>query len=180
MSCDIITKGRKLPCKDNRIGIKLVDFAVYDSTGFTVSDQEISSLPAWLEDVYRYEVKATGNSLVETSTTDMEKRTVDVIKDHAVTLLLKKEETIIGYAHIDYEKNDSKYWFGICILPEHHNKGYGNYLMNNILIKSKIKNIEPIYLTVDNINIHAIKLYSKHNFKVLETNDKYTTMLLDW
>jgi len=107
-----------------------------------------------------------------------EKRTVAVIKDHAVTLLLKKEENIIGYAHIDYEKKTNKYWFGICILPEHHNKGYGDYLMNNILIKSKIKNIEPIYLTVDNINIHAIKLYSKHNFKVIETNDKYSTMLL--
>jgi perosamine synthetase len=107
-----------------------------------------------------------------------EKKTVEVIKDHAVTLLLKKEETIIGYAHIDYEKNDSKYWFGICILPDHHNKGYGTYLMNNILIKSKIKNIESIYLTVDNINIHAIKLYSKHNFKVIETNNKFTTMIL--
>lgn len=107
-----------------------------------------------------------------------EKRTVDVIKDHAITLLLKKEENIIGYAHIDYEKNTNKYWFGICILPDHHNKGYGNYLMNNILIKSKIKNIDTIYLTVDNINIHAIKLYSKHNFKVIETNDKFTTMIL--
>ena len=108
-----------------------------------------------------------------------EKRTVEVIKDHAVTVLLKKEENIIGYAHIDYEKNTNKYWFGICILPEHHNKGYGNYLMNNILIKSKIKNINQIYLTVDNINIHAIKLYSKHNFKVIETNEKITTMSLD-
>jgi perosamine synthetase len=107
-----------------------------------------------------------------------EKRTIDVIKDHAITLLLKKEENIIGYAHIDYEKNTNKYWFGICILPDHHNKGYGNYLMNNILIKSKIKNIESIYLTVDNINIHAIKLYSKHNFKVIETNNKFTTMIL--
>jgi GNAT superfamily N-acetyltransferase len=107
-------------------------------------------------------------------------RTIDVIKKHAITLLLKKEEEIIGYAHIDYEKNDDKYWFGICILPDYHNKGYGNYLMNNILIKSREKNIETIYLSVDNINIHAIKLYSKHNFKVIETNDKYTTMLLDY
>jgi perosamine synthetase len=107
-----------------------------------------------------------------------EKRTVDVIKDHAVTLLLKKEETIIGYAHIDYEKNDSKYWFGICILPDHHNKGYGTYLMKHILIKSTEKNIDSIYLTVDNINIHAIKLYSKHNFKAIETNDIFTAMLL--
>ena len=109
-----------------------------------------------------------------------EKRTIDVIQNHVITLLLKKEDEIIGYAHIDYEKNTNKYWFGICVLSDHHNKGYGNYLMNNILIKSKEKNIEQIFLTVDNINIHAIKLYSKHNFKVIETNDKYITMLLLW
>jgi perosamine synthetase len=108
-----------------------------------------------------------------------EKRTVDVIKDHAVTLLLKKGDESIGYAHIDYEKNTNKYWFGICILPDYHNKGYGNYLMNNVLIKSREKNIGPIFLTVDCINIHAIKLYSKHNFKEIETNDKYITMLLN-
>ena len=115
MSCDIITKGRKLPCKDNRIGIKLVDFAVYDSTGFSVTDQEISSLPAWLEDVYRYEVKATGNSLVETSTTDMEKRTVDV--KQVLSLLLQKitkaseiellaliYSTVVAFVH-DYNGN---------------------------------------------------------------------------
>jgi hypothetical protein len=115
MSCDIITKGRKLPCKDNRIGIKLVDFAVYDSTGFTVADQEISSLPAWLEDVYRYEVKATGNSLVETSTTDMEKRTVDVkqvlslllqkiTKASEVELLALIYSTVVAFVH-DYNGN---------------------------------------------------------------------------
>jgi len=115
MSCDIITKGRKLPCKDNRIGIKLVDFAVYDSTGFTVADQEISSLPGWLEDVYRYEVKATGNSLVETSTTDMEKRTVDVkqvlslllqkiTKASEVELLALIYSTVVAFVH-DYNGN---------------------------------------------------------------------------
>jgi perosamine synthetase len=107
-----------------------------------------------------------------------EKRTIDVIKDHAITLLLKKGHEFIGYAHIDYEKNTDKHWFGICVLPDYHNKGYGDYLMNNILIKTKIKNITPIYLTVDNINIHAIKLYLKHNFKVIETNDTFTTMIL--
>jgi hypothetical protein len=115
MACDIITKGRKLPCKDNRIGIKLVDFAVYDSTGFTVADQEISSLPGWLEDVYRYEVKATGNSLVETSTTDMEKRTVDVkqvlslllqkiTKASEVELLALIYSTVVAFVH-DYNGN---------------------------------------------------------------------------
>ena len=115
MACDIITKGRTLPCKDNRIGIKKVDFAVFDATGFTVAAQEIATLPAWLTDVYRYEVKATGNSLVETSTTDMEKRTVDVkqvlnlllqkmTKDSEVELLAMIYSTLVAFVH-DYNGN---------------------------------------------------------------------------
>jgi len=115
MACDIITKGRKLPCKDNRVGIKLIDFAVYDSEGFSVSGQEITTLPGWLTDVYRYEVKATGNSLVETSTTDMEKRTVEVkqvlsvllqkiTKASEVELLALIYSTVIAFVH-DYNGN---------------------------------------------------------------------------
>ena len=108
-----------------------------------------------------------------------ESRTIDIIKNHVITLLLIKGEEILGYAHIDYDKNSDRNWFGICILPTHHNKGYGNFLMNNILIKSKNKKICSIYLTVDNTNTYAIKLYSKHNFNEITKNEKFITMLLD-
>lgn len=115
MACEVITKGRKLACKDNRIGIKMVDFAVYNSAGFTVSAQEVATLPTWLEDVYRYEVKATGNNLVETSTTDMEKRTVEIkqvlslalqkmSKESEVELLAMIYSTLVAFVH-DYNGN---------------------------------------------------------------------------
>lgn len=106
-------------------------------------------------------------------------RTIDIIKNHAITLLLTKGEEPIGYAHIDYDKNSDRYWFGICILPEYHNKGYGNFLINNILVKSKNKQLHSIYLTVDNINTYAIKLYLKHNFNEIQKNEQFTTMLLN-
>jgi perosamine synthetase len=108
-----------------------------------------------------------------------EKRNIDIIKNHIITLLLIKEKEAIGYAHIDYDKDSNRYWFGICILPSYHNKGYGNLLISNILIKSKIKQISSIYLTVDNNNIYAVKLYLKHNFIVIKQNEKFTTMLLN-
>jgi perosamine synthetase len=107
-----------------------------------------------------------------------ESRPVDVIENHEITLLLMNGEIPIGYAHIDYDKNSDRSWFGICILPNYHNKGYGNFLMKNIILKCKNKNLNTIYLTVDNSNTYAIKLYLKYNFNEIQKNEKFTTMIL--
>jgi hypothetical protein len=115
MSCDAITKGRLLPCKDSRIGIKLVDFAVYDGTVFTVSAQEIATLPVGLTEVFRYQVKATANNLVETATIDAEKRTTEIkqvlslmlqkmSKESEVELLALTYGTVVAFIH-DYNGN---------------------------------------------------------------------------
>ena len=105
-------------------------------------------------------------------------RTIDTIKNHVLTLLLVKDGIPIGYSHIDYDINSDRYWFGICILPCYHNKGYGNFMMNYMLSDPKINKINNIYLTVDNDNIYAIKLYVKHNFNEINKDDLLTTMLL--
>jgi len=107
-------------------------------------------------------------------------RTIDTIKNHVLTLLLVKDGIPIGYSHIDYDIHSDRYWFGICILHCYHNQGYGNFMMNYILSDSKIKQINNnnIYLTVDNDNIYAIKLYIKHNFNEINKNELLTTMLL--
>jgi len=102
------------------------------------------------------------------------KRSVDVIQNHLLTLLVMDNNNPIGYAHIDQE--DGKYWFGICISDQHQNKGLGNHIMKYILHHYKIKYCKEIYLSVDNNNINAIKLYKKNNFKETKINDSYTLM----
>ena len=102
------------------------------------------------------------------------KRKVDVIKNHIITLLLIENNIPIGYSHIDYDIN---YWFGICILENYQNKGYGTILMNYIFDHTKIKELNNIYLTVDKININAIKLYLKFNFKIISETPTYYTMI---
>jgi ribosomal-protein-alanine N-acetyltransferase len=102
------------------------------------------------------------------------KRKVDVIKNHIITVLLIENNIPIGYSHIDYDIN---YWFGICILDNYKNKGYGSILMNYIFNDTKIKELNNIYLTVDKININAIKLYLKFNFKIISETITYYTMI---
>jgi ribosomal protein S18 acetylase RimI-like enzyme len=102
------------------------------------------------------------------------KRSIDVITNHVITLVLLDKELPVGYAHIDFDKN--KYWFGICILENYQGKGYGKTIMEYIFNNEKIKNIDKIYLTVDKINVNAIKLYTKFNFYIIDENDSYFTM----
>lgn len=104
------------------------------------------------------------------------KRSVNVISNHLITLILIDNNLPVGYAHIDYD--DNKYWFGICILENYQGKGYGKKLMEYIFNHKKITNIDKIYLTVDKINDIAINLYKKYNFYIIEENDSYFKMCL--
>ena len=92
MAC-LITKGRTLSCKDQRGGIKMIDFANYANYSFVIADQEIATLPVLLTDVFRYEVKATVNNLTETGTVNQDNRTTEVAQALAVTLPKLGKET---------------------------------------------------------------------------------------
>ena len=103
MSCDLIAKGRTLSCKDNRIGIKYIDFANFDSANhYTVTAQEIATLPAGLDEVFRYQVKSTGNSLVETATIDLEKRTTEIKQVLNVALQKMSKESEVELLALTY------------------------------------------------------------------------------
>jgi ribosomal protein S18 acetylase RimI-like enzyme len=102
------------------------------------------------------------------------KRAIDVIKNHIITLILIIDNLPVGYAHIDYD--DNKYWFGICILDKYQGMGYGKKMMEYIFSNEKIKNINQICLTVDKINELAINLYKKFNFYTIDEKDYYFIM----
>ena len=104
------------------------------------------------------------------------KRSINVISNHLITLILIDDNLPVGYAHIDYD--DNKYWFGICILENYQGKGYGKKIMEYIFNHEKIKHIDKIYLTVDKINDIAISLYKKYNFYIVEERDSYFMMCL--
>jgi hypothetical protein len=81
-----ITAGRLLNnCKNQRGGIKNLYFANYDSYGFVVAAQAVTDLGT-LDEVFKYEVKATTNALTETGTSSEDNGTYLVAQSLAVTL----------------------------------------------------------------------------------------------
>lgn len=82
-----ITAGRLLNnCKNQRGGIKNLYFANYDSNiGFVIANQILTDLGT-LDEVFKYEVKATTNALTETGTSSEDNGTYMVAQSLAVTL----------------------------------------------------------------------------------------------
>jgi hypothetical protein len=88
MACDIITKGRKLACKDSRKGVKAFYFSPFEEYNFTVVGQEIATLPVSLTDVFKYEVKGEGNKFEDVPSVDLATRTTEF--KETINMLLQK------------------------------------------------------------------------------------------
>jgi len=84
MSC-IISKGKLLGCNDQRGGIKNLYFANFSDYAFVVATHQVTSLGT-LDEVFKYEVKATTNALTETGTTSQDNGTFLNAQSLAVTL----------------------------------------------------------------------------------------------
>jgi len=65
----LIAKGKLLGCKDQRGGIKNIYFANYQDYSFVIAAHAVTSLGS-LDEVFKYEVKATTNALTETGTSN--------------------------------------------------------------------------------------------------------------
>lgn len=113
------------------------------------------------------------NNILPNSFRYFNKRDINIIENHILTVLLLLDNKPIGYGHIDF---DEKYWFGICILEGYQGKGYGKKIMDYIFNHNIIKNLNEIYLSVDKSNKIAIKLYEKYGFIIKKECDTYFIM----
>lgn len=86
MSC-LVSKGKLLNCRDQKAGIKAVYFANGTAEDFTfvIAAHQVTSLGT-LDEVFKYEVKATTNTLTETGTSSEDNGTFFVAQSLAITL----------------------------------------------------------------------------------------------
>lgn len=89
-----------------------------------------------------------------------------IVKNHYKTIMYVEDGIPIGYAHIDYDIINNKYWFGICVVSEYQGRGIGKKLINTIINYFNNSSIDRLYLTVDKTNTVAYNMYLKYGFKV--------------
>ncbi len=92
-------------------------------------------------------------------------------KEERNTLFLKleastKKKILIGFIIIIKDRIDRVNIVNFLINPRFQNKGYGSFLLKNVIEKIKLmREIKNIVLNVQVKNTIAIRLYEKFNFK---------------
>ena len=106
-----------------------------------------------------------------------QKRELNVIMKHLVTLLYIDGDKTIGYGHL--EKEGDNVWLGICVRERYQGKGYGRELMLELIEEARLKGINKIMLTVDKMNSKAVTLYEKMGFNKVNDGELYYTMEIE-
>ncbi len=95
-------------------------------------------------------------------------RPLNVIENHIVTYIILNDMNIpVCYGHLD--KENDRVWLGIAVIAEQRGNGYGNLMMNELILMAKNLKLKEIHLSVDFNNNKAIKLYEKFGFKCIKT-----------
>jgi len=106
-----------------------------------------------------------------------EKRSLDVLEDHLLTLLLFKNGAPIGYGHLD--KEGETVWLGICIIEKELGKGHGKIIMKELLSFADENKIN-LNLSVFKTNTIAHDLYQKLGFEITKESEKDFFMRRDF
>ena len=107
------------------------------------------------------------------------KRDTNAINNHTVTYIGIIQNKPVAYGHIDYSKDENKYWLGICLLEGYQGKGYGKQMMNALIDIFNNTDIDTLYLTVDKENSKAISMYKKYSFNIIDEEESYYLMCLN-
>ena len=107
------------------------------------------------------------------------KRDTNAINNHTVTFIGNIQYKPMSYGHIDYSKDENKYWLGICLLEGYQGKGYGKQIMNKLIDTFNNTDIDTLYLTVDKDNTIAISMYKKYSFNIIDEEESYYIMCLN-
>jgi len=123
--------------------IKLRGMTVEDLPAVMVIENSRNDLP-WLEDTMR-----------------------DCIKANFECLVVKKNDCLIAYS-IMALRNGEAHVFNICVLPQEQRKGYGRYIMQQLLAKARSKKVQKVILKVRESNKTAYQLYWQLGFRLID------------
>ena len=88
-------------------------------------------------------------------------RSVDVIKNHIITIIGIIDDTPVAYGHLD---NDTFVWLGVCVLDGYQGRKLGTQIVDYLISHARTSKLNVIKLSVDIDNHIAIKLYNRSNF----------------
>jgi len=98
-------------------------------------------------------------------------RTIDVLKEHIITIIGTINNNPIAYGHIDFNNNIN--WIGLCVLEEFQKKGIGKQILKYLLNHINSNEITNVKLSVNIDNFIALNMYLKNNFVISNVENKF-------
>ena len=99
------------------------------------------------------------------------KRPFTVVENHVCTWVLVDGTNVEAYGHLD--KEGDTVWLGIAVADAARGKGLGAEMMNRLMESAEALGLRQVKLSVDHVNVPAIKLYERFGFKLAEKKDTF-------
>ncbi|NQV76688.1 MAG: GNAT family N-acetyltransferase [Bacteroidetes bacterium] len=104
-------------------------------------------------------------------------RSLEVVKTHKKTILLKDDEGTIAYGHLEVEGR--RLWLGIAVVDDRVGQGWGKFMMQKLLSEAEVFDFDRVSLRVDNENLAAINLYKGLGFAVVLESGQSSSLLME-
>ena len=113
---------------------------------------------------------------------DIERRSYDFPWSHGVfrdcllagyhCVVLEREQRVIGYAILSIAAGEA-HILNLCVDPHFRSHGYGERLLDEILLKARAASVREIFLEVRPSNATALALYRKKGFHQVANRPAY-------
>ena len=113
---------------------------------------------------------------------DIERRSYDFPWSHGVfrdcllagysCLVLEREARVIGYGILSIAAGEA-HILNLCVDPAYRSHGYGERMLNEILLQSRAASVREIFLEVRPSNDAALALYRKKGFHKVANRPAY-------
>lgn len=113
---------------------------------------------------------------------DIERRSYDFPWSHGVfrdcllagytCIVLERERRVVGYAILSVAAGEA-HVLNLCVDPDYRNLGYGNRLLDEVLLRARHASVREVFLEVRPSNVNALALYRKKGFRQIASRRAY-------
>lgn len=89
-------------------------------------------------------------------------RPFDIVRCHKIALILKVENEVVGYGHVEVEGGIP--WLGIAVVERCAGQGWGKLIMSELIRRARMIGLKELHLKVDRVNKSAVYLYANFGF----------------
>lgn len=113
---------------------------------------------------------------------DIERRSYDFPWSHGVfrdcllagytCIVLERDGQVTGYAILSVAAGEA-HVLNLCVDPDYRNLGYGDRLLDEVLVRARHASIREVFLEVRPSNVNALGLYHKKGFRQIASRRAY-------